>query len=156
MCQRAHITRVDYPTDDTCATVHVRHATTVRNTRALPTPGHTRPRVYRIRPSGSQPPRAPVVILKTYRAHEGQGSSGALQFTKSTCDVHLLLNSATLLVSLSSLAPGAPTQDGGHALLFTTPRQIKRLHTTALRYFCSCYIFLDAIANSSWISSVEI
>ena len=30
-----------------CATVHVRHATTDRNTRALPTRGHARPRVRR-------------------------------------------------------------------------------------------------------------
>ena len=36
----------DYRTDDTCATVHVRHATTDRNTLALPTRGHTRPRVH--------------------------------------------------------------------------------------------------------------
>ena len=37
----------DYRTDDTCATVHVRHATTDRNTRALPTRGHARPRAHR-------------------------------------------------------------------------------------------------------------
>ena len=46
MCPRAHVTRVDYPTDDTCATVHVRHVTTDRNKRALPTRGHARPRVH--------------------------------------------------------------------------------------------------------------
>ena len=46
VCQRAHVARVDYPMDDTCANVHVRHATTDRNTRALPTRGHARPRVH--------------------------------------------------------------------------------------------------------------
>ena len=44
-CTRALLT--DYRTDDTCAAVHVRHATTDRNTRALPTRGHARPRVHR-------------------------------------------------------------------------------------------------------------
>ena len=37
---------VHYGTDDTCTTVHVRHATTDRNTRALPTRGHARPLVH--------------------------------------------------------------------------------------------------------------
>ena len=46
MCPRAHVIRVDYPTDDTCATVHVRHATTDRKTRTLPTGGHARPCVH--------------------------------------------------------------------------------------------------------------
>ena len=32
--------------DDTCATVHVRHEATNRNTRALITRGHARPRVH--------------------------------------------------------------------------------------------------------------
>ena len=44
VCPRAHIIRVDYPADDTCASDHVRHATTDRSTRALPTRGHARPR----------------------------------------------------------------------------------------------------------------
>ena len=38
---------VDYLTDDTCVTVPVRYIRTDRSTRALPTLGHTRPRVYR-------------------------------------------------------------------------------------------------------------
>ena len=38
---------VDYRTDDKCVTVHVRHATTDRILRALPTRGHARPRVHR-------------------------------------------------------------------------------------------------------------
>ena len=46
VCQRAHVPRVDYPPDDTCATLHVRYATTDRGTRALPTRGHVRPRVH--------------------------------------------------------------------------------------------------------------
>ena len=46
MCPRAHVTRVDYLTNDTCATVHVRHATTDRSTRALPTRGHAQPSVH--------------------------------------------------------------------------------------------------------------
>ena len=48
VCQRPHVTRVDYPTDYTCTTVHVhvRHATTDRGTRALPTRGHARSRVH--------------------------------------------------------------------------------------------------------------
>ena len=37
----------EYRTDDTCATAQVRHATTDRNMRALPTRGHARPRVHR-------------------------------------------------------------------------------------------------------------
>ena len=45
MCRRAHVTGVDYPTDDTYATVHVRHSTTDRVTRAIPTRGLARPRV---------------------------------------------------------------------------------------------------------------
>ena len=45
VCPRADVIRVDYRTDDTCATVHVRHPTTDRNTRVLPTRGHARPRV---------------------------------------------------------------------------------------------------------------
>ena len=36
----------DYRTADMCATVHVRHAMTDRNTRALRTRGHARPRVH--------------------------------------------------------------------------------------------------------------
>ena len=36
----------DYRMYDTCATVHVRHATTDRSTPALPTRGHARPRVH--------------------------------------------------------------------------------------------------------------
>ena len=44
-CTRVILT--DYRTDDTCATVHVRHATTDPNTRALPTRGHARPHVHR-------------------------------------------------------------------------------------------------------------
>ena len=37
---------VDYSTDDTCATVHVRHTTADQSTRALPTRGHARPCVH--------------------------------------------------------------------------------------------------------------
>ena len=36
----------DFRTDDTCATLHVRHAMTDRNTRALLTRGHALPRVH--------------------------------------------------------------------------------------------------------------
>ena len=43
-CTRVMLT--DYSTDDTCATVHVRHATTDRSTRALPTRGHACPSVH--------------------------------------------------------------------------------------------------------------
>ena len=47
VCYCTRVILVHYRTDDTCATVHVRHATTDRNTRALPTRGHARPRVHR-------------------------------------------------------------------------------------------------------------
>ena len=45
VCYYTRVIPVHYRTDDTCATLHVRHATTDRNTRALPTRGHARPRV---------------------------------------------------------------------------------------------------------------
>ena len=47
VCYCTRVILVHYRTDDTCATVHVRLATTDRNTRALPTRGHARPRVHR-------------------------------------------------------------------------------------------------------------
>ena len=47
MCYCTRVIPVHYRTDDTCATVQVRHATTNRNTRALPTRGHARPPVHR-------------------------------------------------------------------------------------------------------------
>ena len=46
MCYCTRVILVHYRTDDTCTTVHVRRATTDRNTRALPTRGHARPRVH--------------------------------------------------------------------------------------------------------------
>ena len=46
MFPRAQVARIDYPTNDTCATVHVRHATTDRSTRVLSTRRHARPRVH--------------------------------------------------------------------------------------------------------------
>ena len=42
MCYCTRVIPVHYRTDETCATVHVRHGTTDRNTRALSTRGHTR------------------------------------------------------------------------------------------------------------------
>ena len=47
MCYCKRVIPVHYRTDDTCATVHVRHATADRSSRALPTRGHARPRVHR-------------------------------------------------------------------------------------------------------------
>ena len=47
MCYCTRVLLVHYRTDDTCGAVHERHATTDRNTRALPTRGHARPRVHR-------------------------------------------------------------------------------------------------------------
>ena len=47
MCYCTRVILVHYRTDDTCATVPVRHARTDRNTRALPTRGHARPGVHR-------------------------------------------------------------------------------------------------------------
>ena len=47
MCYCTRVILVHYCTDDTCATVHVHHATTDRNTRALSTRGYARPRVNR-------------------------------------------------------------------------------------------------------------
>ena len=47
MCYFTRVIPVDYRADDTCATVHVRYATTDRHACALPTRGHTRPRVHR-------------------------------------------------------------------------------------------------------------
>ena len=47
VCYCTRVLLVHYRTDDTCAAVHVRHATTDRNTRALSTRGHAGPRVHR-------------------------------------------------------------------------------------------------------------
>ena len=64
MCKRAHVARVDYPTDDTCATEHVRNATTDRGTRA-PYTWARPPTCTPCRPLDHQLIRASIVILQT-------------------------------------------------------------------------------------------
>ena len=73
VCKRLHVTRVDYVTDETCATVHVRHTTTDRSKRALPTRGHALPRVHR--PAGqitnSRPCRSSYYTTSARSLHVG-------------------------------------------------------------------------------------
>ena len=47
MCYCRRVLPVDYRTDHTCAPVDVRHVTTDRHARTLPTSEHARPRVHR-------------------------------------------------------------------------------------------------------------